>query len=182
MTRVRIANGKGIIGLGESGILRLDWTGGEIIGADDACAAIAAVNKMCRGKSRPLLVNVRDVSLTRAARIAFTSPSGASRIALLGSSPVDRVIASFFLRLQATPCPTRYFTSITEALTWLASASSPTAPASGSSAAASGKPRPKPSRAAAAHERQPMHGDVPSNSARDQPPGPGNTKNRPSRS
>jgi hypothetical protein len=119
MTRARITGGKGTLKLDESGILRLVWNRGETIGADDAQAAIIAVNKLCRSQSHPMLVNVSDVALTRGARIAFTSPSGASRIALLGSSPVDRVIASFFLALQSLPCPTRYFTSTADALSWL---------------------------------------------------------------
>jgi hypothetical protein len=44
---------------------------------------------------------------------------GASRIALLGSSPVDRIIANFTIERQTLPCPTRFFTSRDEALGWL---------------------------------------------------------------
>ena len=49
----------------------------------------------------------------------FSIPCAANRIALLGSSPVDRVIANFFLGVHIPPCPTRFFTSRTESLSWL---------------------------------------------------------------
>jgi hypothetical protein len=58
--------------------------------------------------------------VTRAARAVFGRPCQASRIALLGASPVDRVLANFFLGINTVPCPTKFFTSEPAALTWLA--------------------------------------------------------------
>ena len=58
-------------------------------------------------------------SVTRAARAVFSIPCAASRIALLGASPVDRVLANFFLGVHIPPCPTRFFTSRSEAMNWL---------------------------------------------------------------
>ena len=57
--------------------------------------------------------------VSRAARAVFGRPCQASRIALLGSSPVDRVIANFFLGISKVPCPTKFFTAEREALAWL---------------------------------------------------------------
>lgn len=54
-----------------------------------------------------------------AAREVFPSQGNVSRIALLGSSPVDYTIALFLLRVCPLPCPVSYFTSSTKALTWL---------------------------------------------------------------
>ena len=53
------------------------------------------------------------------ARSVFSIPCAANRIALLGSSPVDRIIANFFLGVHVPPCPTRFFTSRDESMNWL---------------------------------------------------------------
>ncbi|MDQ0076334.1 STAS/SEC14 domain-containing protein [Arthrobacter oryzae] len=58
-------------------------------------------------------------AVTRQGKSVFQIPSAASRIALLSSSPVDRIIANFSMGRQTLPCPTRFFTSRDEALTWL---------------------------------------------------------------
>ena len=52
----------------------------------------------------------------------FTRPCSASRIALLGASAVDRVIANFALGVSSVPVPTKFFTSADAALAWLADA------------------------------------------------------------
>jgi hypothetical protein len=57
-------------------------------------------------------------SLSRQARSVFTR-CAASRIALLGTSPVDRILANWSLGVQNLPCPTRFFASKTEAMKWL---------------------------------------------------------------
>lgn len=59
-------------------------------------------------------------SVSRDARFIFATPCAASRIALLGSSPVDRLIATFFLGVHNPACPSPFFTSRNEAMGWLA--------------------------------------------------------------
>lgn len=82
-----------------------------------------AVDDLNGDRERPLLVDMRGVSgLTREARSVFTRPCSASQIAILGTSSVDRVIASFGLRLSNPPVPARFFTSEPDALTWLRTA------------------------------------------------------------
>ncbi|WP_427174702.1 hypothetical protein [Arthrobacter sp. 92] len=44
-----------------------------------------------------------------------------TRVALLGASPVDRVIVNFFVGERTPPRPTRFFTSREDALAWLRS-------------------------------------------------------------
>jgi hypothetical protein len=67
-----------------------------------------------------MLVDMAAVaSVSREARGVWSIPCSASRIALLGKSPVDRVLANFFLGVHVPPCPTRFFTSRSEALDWL---------------------------------------------------------------
>jgi hypothetical protein len=58
-------------------------------------------------------------SVARDARSVFGEPSAASRIALLGRSPVDRVIANFTLGVSKVPCPTKFFTDRGLAMAYL---------------------------------------------------------------
>jgi hypothetical protein len=106
--------------LSDEGVLVLRWSSGVAIGEQDALAAMSLVNAVCGGTGRPLLVDLAGTaSVSRDARAVFTRSSCASKIALLGSSPVDRVLVNFFPGLYKSPCPTRYFTSRPEALLWL---------------------------------------------------------------
>jgi len=57
--------------------------------------------------------------LSRDARVVFTRRCSASRIALVGRSAVDRVIANFALGVSSVPVPTRFFTSEPAAVGWL---------------------------------------------------------------
>jgi hypothetical protein len=102
------------------GLLRLTWARDASITEADAEAAMAQVNALCGDSRRPMLVDMATTSdVSRGARTVWGRPCQASRIALLGASPVDRVIANFFLGLNKLPCPTKFFTSEAEALTWL---------------------------------------------------------------
>lgn len=102
------------------GLLHLQWEPGSRIEEEDAKAAMIAVDSICEDHRHPMLVDMEaTASVSRAARTLFTRPSAVSRIALLGSSPVDRVIANFFLGLHTPPCPTRFFTSRADAMEWL---------------------------------------------------------------
>lgn len=81
---------------------------------------MAAVNTLADGSEYPMLVDMTTtISLSRQARSVFTIRCAASRIALLGSSPVDRVLANWSLSVQQLPSPARFFNSKTEALEWL---------------------------------------------------------------
>jgi hypothetical protein len=101
------------------GILRLSWRKGQNIGIEDAHCAVAAIHELGQGNSLPMLILLEGVNFTRESRKVFPSKGSVSRIALLGSSPVDYVIALFFLRVSPLPCPVSYFTSPRKAMTWL---------------------------------------------------------------
>lgn len=117
MRSIEISN-KGTVELTD-GILRLHWRSGNTIGVEEAHAAVAAIDALSQGNSLPMLVKVEGVTFTRPARKVPLSPGGVSRIALLGSSPVDYVIALFVLRISPLPCPVAYFTSARKAMNWL---------------------------------------------------------------
>ncbi|GLB69566.1 DUF7793 family protein [Arthrobacter mangrovi] len=102
------------------GLLHLRWNIGVDIGEVDARAAMELVNEMCTDRPCPLLIDMTGTgSISRGARTVFTRRSCASKIALIGSSPVDRVLVNFFLHVNTPPCPTRFFTSRTQAARWL---------------------------------------------------------------
>lgn len=117
---LRFPGGKGTVQLGADGIIHLVWDSHVRIEAQDAQAAMATVNTVAGGQEYPMLVDMATTQdVTREARSVFSIPCAANRIALLGSSPVDRVIANFFLSVHVPPCPTRFFTSRTESIAWL---------------------------------------------------------------
>ncbi len=68
--------------------------------------AMDRVNEICGSDRHPMIVDMATTDdVTRGARSVFAKPCQASRIALWGSSPVDRVIANFFLGIMKPPCP-----------------------------------------------------------------------------
>ena len=106
--------------LDAEGLLRLTWARDASITEADAEAAMAQVNAVCGDSRHPMLVDMATTSeVSRGARAVFGRPCQASRIALLGVSPVDRVIANFILGINKLPCPTRFFTNKVEAESWL---------------------------------------------------------------
>lgn len=120
MDPLTVEGGKATLELRADGILNLKWVAGVRIEADDAHAAMRAVNELCGDSEHPMLVDMATTeSVTRGGRAVFSIPCAANRIALLGKSAVDRVIANFFLGVHNPPCPTRFFTSRPEALKWL---------------------------------------------------------------
>jgi len=111
-----------------TGIVRLRWIPGLRITGALAAAAMAAVDQLNAGCSRPLLVEMHGTETpTREARRRFSERCSATRVALLGASAVDRVRASLAPEpgRLGYPVPTRFFTSETTAVEWLLEASSP---------------------------------------------------------
>lgn len=67
-----------------------------------------------------VLMDVTDVaSVSRAARAVFSDVGTVAAWALLGRTPVDRILAHFILGGDFKSAPARYFTSEPEALDWL---------------------------------------------------------------
>ena len=120
MEPITVEGGKGTVVLEAGKVIHLVWKPSVRIEAVDAHAAMAAVNEAGNGSEYPMLVDMATTeSVSRQARAVFSIPCAASRIALLGSSPVDRVLANFFLSMHTPPCPTRFFNSRIDAMKWL---------------------------------------------------------------
>lgn len=104
----------------EAGIVLLRWTPGVHITGPLAAEAMAAVDRLNADHKRPLLVDMTGTAnLARAARAAFGGDCQVLRMAIVGSSPVDKVIANFGLRVSTIAIPSRYFNSVPAALAWL---------------------------------------------------------------
>lgn len=124
MDPITVDGGKGTLEFGGDGVLQLVWKRGTVLEAADVHAAMAMVNELADGAEYPMLIDISNTqAVTRRARSVFSVKCAASRIALLGSSPVNRVIANFAMARRTLPCPTRFFTSRNEALSWLLQAS-----------------------------------------------------------
>ncbi|WP_146072325.1 STAS/SEC14 domain-containing protein [Arthrobacter sp. Y81] len=119
MTEVSIDGARGTVVL-RDGVLHVRWIPGLAISEDAATAVMAAVKELTGGRRYPILVDMAAAaSMSRGARRVFARPSTVDRVALLGSSPVDRAMANFFLSINTPAAPTRYFTCLDEAMTWL---------------------------------------------------------------
>lgn len=104
----------------EEGLLILVWPPDVHITGAYAQRAFDDVNTLCGAVRRPMLVDMATTkSVARGARAVFGQPCAASRIALLGRSPVDRIIANFTLGVSEVPCPTRFFTDRARAMSYL---------------------------------------------------------------
>ncbi|MDJ0459900.1 STAS/SEC14 domain-containing protein [Arthrobacter sp. NQ7] len=110
--------GKGTLEL-SYGVLHLTWKLGTYIGGDVASAALNAIETLCQGDQLPMLVEIGGVTHSAAARKVFPSRSSISRMALVGTSPKDRMIAMFRLPLAPAGFPIRYFTTKDKAMAWL---------------------------------------------------------------
>lgn len=106
--------------LGEDGIVRIAWAPGTTITQDLAERSIEMVRSVSQGRDRPLLVDMDGVkTLTREARGVYGASGDMTALALVGQSPVIRVIANFALNVNRPAVPTRFCTDFAEAETWL---------------------------------------------------------------
>ena len=114
--RIDAADGKNALRV-DAGILESVWRPGSFVDADDARDAMLAVDRISGGTPMPMLSEMTDVVFSAAARYQFAQSTGVVAIAVLGSSTVDRVIASATSR--ETKYPHGFFTSRAAALSWL---------------------------------------------------------------
>ena len=93
---------------------------GEVVSGPMAEAAAEEIKQLAGARKLPMLLVLTGVeAITRGARSVFNSAESMLAVAVLGASPVDRVIANFLLGGAVQPCPTRYFSTEQEALAWL---------------------------------------------------------------
>lgn len=104
----------------DQGVLHVRWTPGAVVTETDAEALKARAAELSSGRTLPMLVEMASMKwIDRRAAEIFSAPWPLARMALVGASPVDEVITSFYTSRHNQACPTRFFTSIDEAMTWL---------------------------------------------------------------
>lgn len=105
-----------------AGVIHLSWDCGLVVTGDAARQVMARVNALCYARRKPLLVtSVWMEALSHAARNVFAGNWPLTRIAVMGTSPVDKVIFVFYAARHRPVCPTQFFTSEADAMRWLKS-------------------------------------------------------------
>ena len=106
--------------LREGGIIEVTLPANEEIAGPEARLAGAAVRALANGRRMPVLLVITGVvGVSVEARQIYATSIAASAFALVGDSPVDRVIAHYLLRSKTETIPARFFTSEAEATDWL---------------------------------------------------------------
>jgi hypothetical protein len=104
----------------DGGVLRVSWDDSVTVSEKDALSLTARVYGLCPSAGVPMLVELNAmVSLSRAALHMFATDLQVPAMALVGASVVDETLADFFIRVHEPPYPTRYFTTVSAARTWL---------------------------------------------------------------
>ncbi|MET1020663.1 MAG: hypothetical protein ABWX69_00485 [Arthrobacter sp.] len=104
----------------DGGIIGVALPPNEEIEGPAARVAGAAVRALANGRRIPVLLVITGVvGISAEARHVYATSIAASAFALVGESPVDRVIAHYLLRSKTETIPAQFFTSETEAVDWL---------------------------------------------------------------
>lgn len=99
-----------------SGLLVLWWAPASLIDVPDILSAFDGLRELSDGHALPLVVHFQHVSgYVAEARDVLLHYSLSSRVAMVGASPVDRVIAAFF---ETGHTETRYFENVVIAEAW----------------------------------------------------------------
>ncbi len=131
MSNQQIARQQGDTGLGSAGPIDVRLADNGIVEvvlpvrsqlrSPETQAAVTLVRAMADGRKRPVLITVTGVlDINDGARAVNAAAETVSAFALLGESPVDRVIAHFLLRVAPKSIPARFFISDAAAREWLA--------------------------------------------------------------
>lgn len=90
---------------------------------EDCVRACSERLALTGGEPGPMLLKITGVgSVSREAVSGYGDGATLTALAVLGRTPVDRVIANAILRRLPISCPARYFTSEENALDWLQAA------------------------------------------------------------
>jgi hypothetical protein len=104
----------------DGGIIEVLLPGNEEIEGPEARIAGDAVRSLAAGRRMPVLLVITGVvRVSIEARQVYSGSIAATAFALVGESPVDRVIAHYLLRSRSETIPAQFFTSETAAVEWL---------------------------------------------------------------
>jgi len=104
-----------------NGVLLVCWPPNATIEVPEALAAIAHLEQLGGNAPRPVLVDMCGMRYASSAALnRFARTISATRMALVGTSPVERTIVQFFQAIHRPSYPVAYFAQNAEALEWLA--------------------------------------------------------------
>lgn len=104
----------------EGGIIEVALPPNQEIEGPEARVAGETVRMLAGGERVPVLLVISGVvGVSVEARQVYAGSIAASAFALVGESPVDRVIAHYLLRSRTETIPAEFFLSRIEALKWL---------------------------------------------------------------
>lgn len=104
----------------DDGILEVVLPASEEIEGPEARVAGAAVRALANGQRLPVLLVISGVvGVSLEARHVYATSIEVSAFAVVGESPVDRVIAHYLLRSKPEMIPAQFFTSEAQAVEWL---------------------------------------------------------------
>jgi hypothetical protein len=104
----------------QRGVVWVSWPRGIHITGAAAREAMDRLGAYNGGRKQPTVVEIVGVAgVTRDARLVFTGDCAATRLALLGDKPVERVLANFALSVSRHAVPIRFFTAEEAAVEWL---------------------------------------------------------------
>ena len=114
-----------VLELTESGVLVFRYFKGVELSETVARTVVAAGVELCGDLvPTPVLALLDEINgFTRGAQKFFAeseeNQAASARVALVVSSPIAKVIANFFMKLNKPRVPTRMFTDQAKAMTWL---------------------------------------------------------------
>ena len=109
-------------------VVLISWPLGATVEESDALVTISRIEELIEGELRPVLVDIEGMRYASSAALRkFARCLPATRMALVGTSPVERTIVDFFRAIHRPSYPASYFTQNSKALEWLTSPGSPAA-------------------------------------------------------
>ena len=101
-------------------VMWIEWVAHTTVTDEEASSLVRRANALSPDICPPMLVMLNDMdSLSRGALKTFSQELNIAAMALVGPSPVDRLLVSYFTAVHEPPYPTRHFTTVEEANTWL---------------------------------------------------------------
>lgn len=104
----------------DGGIIEVLLPANQEIEGPEARIAGDIVRTLAAGRRMPVLLVITGVvGVSMEARRVYSGSIAATAFALVGESPVDRVIAHYLLRSRSETIPAQFFTSESAAVEWL---------------------------------------------------------------
>lgn len=115
---MEVADGRASVSVRADGIQYLQWVQGTTVDGRDAHDVLEESMRLSGGEKYAILVNMTGIAhQTQDAREAFNADARVIAAALLGTGPMDEILAGGSTRAVH---PTAFFTSEDDAVAWLA--------------------------------------------------------------